>query len=230
VVSLTNSGVQVKIPLKEQQLKLREEAILAAVNALLSEKGYDAMTVDEVAAYIGIAKTSLYKHFESKEALAAAAMVRLLERTKEVAELQPAATRPVEKLSAVLRWALGEQLAGRMPKLPSTRGALRETLMKDKRYMARLMEVSEMLGRWIEEGQAKGEITRRLPAEVVLYTLYARTCDPVVDFLKASGNYDDDRIVELMHAAAFDGLGARDRRAASSTGAGAGKRAASKAA
>jgi hypothetical protein len=96
--------------------------------------------------------------------------------------------------------------------------------------MARLMEVSEMLGGWIEAGQAKGEITRRLPAEVVLYTLYARTCDPVVDFLKASGNYGDDRIVELMHAVAFDGLAARDRRAASSAGAAAGKRAASKAA
>ena len=58
-----------KLSLKEQQLKLREEAILEAVNALLAEKGYDAMTVDEVAAYIGIAKTSLYKHFESKEAI-----------------------------------------------------------------------------------------------------------------------------------------------------------------
>jgi len=34
------------------------------------------MTVDEVAADVGIAKTSLYKHFESKEELAAAAMVR----------------------------------------------------------------------------------------------------------------------------------------------------------
>jgi hypothetical protein len=30
------------------------------------------------------------------------------------------------------------------------------------------MEVNETLGRWIEEGLARGEITRDLPAEVVL--------------------------------------------------------------
>jgi AcrR family transcriptional regulator len=205
----------VKLSLKEQQLKLREEAILEAVNSLLAEKGYDAMTVDEVAAYIGIAKTSLYKHFESKEALAAAAMVRLLERTNEVAAGQPAAAAPIEKLSAVLRWALGEQLAGRMPRLPSTSGALREALIKDKRYTGRLMEVSETLGRWIEEGQARGEITPDLPPEVVLYTLFARTCDPVVDFLKGSGNHSDAQIIDLMHTAAFGGLAARQAPAGS---------------
>jgi len=108
-----------------------------------------------------------------------------------------------------LRSALHEQLAGRMPKLPSTRGALREALIKDKRYMGRLMEVSETLGRWIEEGQAGGEITRDLPAEVVLYTLFARTCDPVVDFLKGSGNYSDAQIIELTHTAAFGGIASR---------------------
>jgi len=199
----------VRISLKEQQLKLREEAILEAVNALLAEKGYDAMTVDEVAAYLGIAKTSLYKHFESKEALAAAAMVRLLERTQQVAAAQPESTAPSEKLAAVLRWALAEHLAGRMPKLPSTHGPLRETLTRDKRYTTRLMDVSELLGGWIEQGQSKGEITRALPPEVVLYTLFARTCDPVVDFLKSSGSYGDEQIIELMLTATFSGLATR---------------------
>ena len=45
---------------------------------LLSEKGFDAMTVDEVAAEVGIAKASLYKHFSSKEQLACAAMVQAM--------------------------------------------------------------------------------------------------------------------------------------------------------
>lgn len=58
----------------------REEAILVAVNRLLAEKGFDAMTVDAVAAEVGIAKASLYKHFSSKEELAAAAMIRVLDR------------------------------------------------------------------------------------------------------------------------------------------------------
>jgi|DewCreStandDraft_4_1066084.scaffolds.fasta_scaffold32800_2 AcrR family transcriptional regulator len=203
------------IPLREQQLKLREDAILAATNTLLAEKGYDAMTIDEVAARIGIAKTSLYRHFSSKEALAAAAMVRLLERAQQVIDAQPAAASPREKLGAVLRWALGEQLAGRMPKLPSTSPALRDALMQHGEYVSRLLRVSEALGAWIEQAQARGELAPELPVEVVLYTLYARTCDPVTEYLKASGNYDDERIVELMLTVTFEGLAARGAKRAS---------------
>ena len=38
-----------KIPFKKQQFEAREEAILDAVNKLLSEKGFDLMTMDDVA-------------------------------------------------------------------------------------------------------------------------------------------------------------------------------------
>ena len=65
---------------REQVLRAREDAIVASVNRFLAEKGFEAMTVDEVAADVGIAKASLYKHFPSKEELAAAAMVGLLDR------------------------------------------------------------------------------------------------------------------------------------------------------
>lgn len=203
------------IPLREQQLKLREDAILAAANTLLAEKGYDAMTIDEVAARIGIAKTSLYRHFASKEALAAAAMVRLLERAQQVIDAQPAAASPRDKLAAVLRWALGEQLAGRMPKLPSTSPALRDALMQHDEYVSRLLRVSETLSTWIGEAQARGELAPELPVEVVLYTLYARTCDPVTEYLKASGNYSEEQVIELMLAVTFEGLAARGTKRSS---------------
>src|SRR5258705_2097535 len=66
--------------IKEQIQRVREQAIVAAVNRLLATKGYDAMTVDEVAAEAGMAKASLYKLFTSKEELAGAAMVGVLDR------------------------------------------------------------------------------------------------------------------------------------------------------
>ena len=195
--------------LREQQLKLREDVILREVNALLAEKGYDLMTVDEVAARVGIAKPSLYKHFESKEALAAAALVRLLERTRDAIEAQPAPAPALDKLKGVVRWALREHLDGQMPSLPSTRSALRESLVRHPGYVDLLIEVSERLGAWIEEAQRRKAIAPRLPPEVVLYTLFARACDPVSDYLKLSGNYTDDEIVELVTATCFDGLAAR---------------------
>jgi len=195
--------------LKEQQQRLREDVILQAVNGLLAEKGYDLMTVDEVAAVVGIAKASLYKHFESKEALAAAAMVRLLDRTLEVIRRQPPGAPPLDGLKAIVRWAVAEHLRGQMPSLPSTRSALRDALVRNKAYIERLIEVSDHLGAWIEHAQQRGEIAPTLPPEVVLYTLYARACDPVSDYLKISGTYSDEQIVELVTTTCFDGLAAR---------------------
>ena len=55
--------------LKVQQLRLKEELILSAVNGLLAQKGYDLMTMDDVASAVGVGKPSLYKLFSSKEQL-----------------------------------------------------------------------------------------------------------------------------------------------------------------
>ena len=195
--------------LREQQLKLREDVILHEVNALLAEKGYDLMTVDEVAARVGLAKPSLYKHFPSKEALAAAALTRLLARTADVIEAQDRDAPAIDRLKGVVRWAVREHLNGQMPALPSTRSALRESLLRHPGYVDRLIEVSDRLGDWIEEAQRRKALAPRLPPEVVLYTLFARACDPVSDYLKLSGNFSDDEIVELITTTCFDGLAAR---------------------
>jgi TetR/AcrR family transcriptional regulator of autoinduction and epiphytic fitness len=194
---------------REQVLKVREDAIVSAVNRLLAEKGFDLMTVDEVAAEVGIAKASLYKHFTSKEALAAAAMVRVLERTATVVERQPPGASAFEKLQAVTRWALEVQLSGEMPTLPSQNSSLRAELLGSRAYLDLLMQVSDQLGAWIEQAQADGTIDPALPAEVVLYTIFARACDPVPGFLKAGGRFDDAKIVDLVLGTCFNGLRAR---------------------
>lgn len=194
---------------RAQILKVREDAIVSAVNRLLAEKGFDLMTVDEVAAEVGIAKASLYKHFPSKEALAAAAMVRVLEHAAALVEAQPETTPPLERLRAVTRWALELQIAGEMPTLPSQNSTLRAELLASKAYIDGLMQVSDRLGEWIEQAQRDGAIDPALPPEVVLYTLFARACDPVPGFLKAGGRYDDAQIVELVLATCFRGLQAR---------------------
>ncbi|MBN8491842.1 MAG: TetR/AcrR family transcriptional regulator [Burkholderiales bacterium] len=200
-----------RLSFREQVLRVREDAIVQSVNRLLAEKGFDAMTVDEVAADVGIAKASLYKHFASKEALAAAAMVRVLERALQVIEAQ--AARPsasaFDCLREVTRWTLQTQLAGEMPSLPSQNSSLRGTLIEDKAYVNLVMEVSERLGQWIVQAQQDGSLTSQLPPEVILYTLYARACDPVVGFLKAGGQHSDEQIVDWVLTTCLDGLAAR---------------------
>ena len=189
-------------------LQVREDAIIASVNRLLAEKGFDAMTVDEVAADVGIAKASLYKHFASKEALAAAAMVRVLERGAQLLAEQSADAdaKAVDRLRAVARWAVEQQLLGEMPTLPSQNSSLRAELLGSKAYLDLLLRSSDRLGEWIVQAQADGDVDPTLPPEVVLYTVFARACDPVPGFLKAGGQYGDEQIVEMMLRICFDGL------------------------
>jgi len=197
-----------RLSFREQVLRVREDAIVASVNRLLAEKGFDLMTVDEVAADVGIAKASLYKHFPSKEALAAAAMVRLLERGLGVIEQQGALAdaSAFDRLEAVARWALELQLAGEMPTLPSQNSSLRAELMANKAYLDLLMQASDRLGAWIVQAQTDGDIDPALPPEVVLYTVYARACDPVPGVLKAGGAYTDAQIVEWVLTTCMNGL------------------------
>ncbi len=200
-----------RLSFKEQVLRAREDAIIASVNRLLADKGFDLMTVDEVAADVGIAKASLYKHFPSKEALAAAAMVRLMERTQAVVDQQAARTgvTSLARLQALTRWALETQLAGEMPTVPSQNSTLRAELMAHKGYLDAILRVSDTLGEWIVDAQAQGDINPGLPPEVVLYTVYARACDPVPAFLKAGGAFTDAQIVDLVQASCWSGLRAR---------------------
>ena len=203
----------VKVSFREQVLQAREGAIVASVNRLLAEKGYDAMTVDEVAADVGIAKASLYKHFASKEDLAAAAMIRVLDQTLDFLAAQNALPKAsaIERLHAAARWTMQVQLAGEMPSLPAQNSTLRAALTANKAYLDRLIRVSDALGEWITAAQKAGQLNRKLPPEVILYTLFARACDPVLSLLKASGNHSDDQIIEMLLSTCFDGLAGGSR-------------------
>ena len=204
-----NSSNVIKVSFKEQMLQAREDAIIRTVNRLLAEKGFEAMTVDEVAAGVGIAKASLYKHFPSKEDLAAAAMVGLMRRAQAFLDSLPAGNAPLDQLRAVVRWTMALKLAGEMPSLPSQNSTLRATLVGNKDYMDGLIEISDTLGAWIEAAQAQGVINPKLPAIAVLYTLYARACDPVLEFLKMGGQHNNAQIVDLVMSTCFEGLNAR---------------------
>jgi AcrR family transcriptional regulator len=200
----------IKIPFKKQQFEAREEAILDAVNRLLSEKGFDLMTMDDVADAVGVAKGSLYKHFASKERLAAAAMSRLLSQTLDVLDNFPADWSAGRRLEELLRWTLQHRLRGGVPHLPSTRGAFQRALMLNLEYLALALKVNKRFYALAAEARKAGEISESIGDDVVVYTLYARSCDPTLEFLQKAGNLKNEQIVEAMVQTTFGGLRSRE--------------------
>ena len=198
-----------KVSFKEQMHLAREDAILQSTCRLLGEKSFDAMTMDDVANAVGIAKASLYKHFASKEDLCCAAMIQILGRVRAYLDTLPTDMPPQEKLRDLVRWSLERLITNEMPLLPSRNSTLRAVLMANKHYLDGLVTVSDQIGQWITEAQAQGFINPALPPLVVLYTLFARACDPVVGFLKEGGQYSDAEVVDLVVRTCFEGLAAR---------------------
>ena len=195
-----------KFSFKDQAFKLRESAILDATTAVLAAKGYDLMTMDDVAGAVGISKPSLYKHFKSKEELVGEAMVRLLDGAIDQINAMDDSLTPKEKLAALLEWALRVRLGGGLPFLPSTSAHVRDMLMRNFKYMTRVLKLNRTLKGFVQQAQRDGQLNAALPTDVILFSYYARTCDPAVEFLSKFSKMSDDDIVRHMLTVAFKGL------------------------
>jgi AcrR family transcriptional regulator len=196
-----------KLSFKDEAFKLREDSILDATTGILATKGFDLMTMDDVANLIGISKPSLYKHFKSKEDLVGTTMIRLLDGASRQLEELPESLSAKEKLAALLEWALRVRLEGGMPFLPSTSAHVREMLMRNLKYVGKVIKLNAQLEKLVQQAQKAGDLNAKMPTDVILYSYYARTCDPAVDYLVRFSKMSKNEIVQSMLQVCFDGLG-----------------------
>ena len=195
-----------RLSFKDQAFKLREDAILDAATRTLASKGFDLMTMDDVALEVGISKPSLYKHFKSKEDLAGAAMVRLLDGAQDFLDARPQNEPPLAQLSALLEWAMRVRLGGGLPFLPSASPQVRQMLTRNLRYVAAVIKLNSQLKKRVQAAKKAGQLRSDLPDDVVLFSYYARTCDPAVEYLRLYTKMDTEAIVAHMLSVCFEGL------------------------
>ena len=195
-----------KFSFKDQAFKLREVAILDAATAILATKGYDLMTMDDVANAVGISKPSLYKHFKSKEELVGVALIRLIDGALDFLGQLDAKAPPIDKLKSLLKWALEVRLNGGMPFLPSTNANVREMLMRNLKYVTRVLKLNGKIEKLVLAAQKQGDLNPNLPSDVILFSYYSRTCDPAVDYLLTFSKMDKAQIVDYMIKVAFSGI------------------------
>jgi len=194
------------ISFKKQAFKLREDAILDAATAILGAKSFDLMTMDDVANAVGISKPSLYKHFKSKEELIGEALIRLIDGASDYLAQIDSELSPAQKLSALLEWALRVRLDGGLPFLPSTSAHVRDMLMRNIKYVTKVVMLNGKLEKLVVAAQKAGEFDAALPSDVILYSYYARTCDPAVEYLQTFSKMNHEDIVAHMLQVAFHGF------------------------
>lgn len=141
------------------QTKEVREALLDATDRLLAERGYQKMTIEDLAREVGIGKGSVYLHFSSKEEIALSHIDRIVERVKDnlkiIAEKQISQKEKLREmllLRVLFRFdsvqhytqSLNDLLSSLRPKL----------LARRENYFA---EESAIFAGVIERGQANGD-------------------------------------------------------------------------
>lgn len=87
----------------ERKGDVRERAILDTCEALLADKGYDAMTVGDVAQGAGITRGALYFYFGSKQEVVTALVARTVEHLWERSRVTAQTDEPRQAIAAAMR-------------------------------------------------------------------------------------------------------------------------------
>ncbi|BCL29055.1 TetR/AcrR family transcriptional regulator [Streptomyces aurantiacus] len=87
----------------ERKGDLRERAILDTCEALLAQKGYEAMTVGDIAEGAGIKRGALYFYFGSKQEVVAALVARTVEHLWERSRVTAQADDPRQAVATAMR-------------------------------------------------------------------------------------------------------------------------------
>lgn len=176
-----------------------DEAIVDATVALLSEEGFERLSMDAVASRAGVGKATIYRRWPSKEALVIEAVAR---RTDPFPDEPTGTVR--ERLVAVLGGVLAASRTGAGRLLPCMVGATVSNPPLAAHYRAQILEPRrERLAALLREGVANGELRDDLDVDAAVDTLVGALLYRIVF---TGSEAIDDAAPERLVDAALRGL------------------------
>jgi len=152
-----------------------DEAILEACRALVEKRGYGPLSIDQVAAAAGVAKTTVYRRWPTKPALVAAAVTPLYEHTLEVPD------------TGTLRGDLTALLHRGRDMMVGRSGRILQMLVREADRHAELNQplqcelhrrrkiYHQVLSRAVARGELRPEVDQDLVAELLIGPCWMRT-------------------------------------------------------
>jgi AcrR family transcriptional regulator len=153
-----------------------EQAILAATRELLVEGGVDGLTVEGVAARAGVAKTTIYRRYRSKDELALAVLIDMVEHVASIpdlgdtrAELVMFVNRAVKVLGSTLMGRVMQGLVSDLATDPELAQAFQERVVA-----VRVAEMQRIIDRGIARGDIRADGDYELANELFFGPVYYR--------------------------------------------------------
>ena len=163
------------------------ERILAAAFELFARRGFDEVTMTDIAAAAGVARATVFNHFRSKHALVVAITASILNQYRDLLDGALAdETTPTSTLLRDLFEAMGKGIESERHFF---RGVFRELVRVqvglDESGAAQRAagETSARLVRLIARGQARGDLTTEVSAVALTDALEALTSGTITQWL-----------------------------------------------
>jgi TetR/AcrR family transcriptional regulator, regulator of autoinduction and epiphytic fitness len=187
-----------ELSLKDRQRQMRENAILESANRLLAEKGYQGMTMEELATRVGIAKGSLYQHFRSKEELISAALVSFMDRISDYIDTLPSTQPAIERIKLTFRKALILGFQDGFPDILGVRFLAKESLACHPVYVASNERLVVAMAGLFDIAKKQGDVSSDIPTELLVHATIGRMREPEVDPLIAEGRLQPESVVDFL--------------------------------
>jgi AcrR family transcriptional regulator len=183
------------------------DSLLDVAVAAFNERGYDATSMDELAARLGITKSAIYHHVSSKVDLLRLALDRALDALFAVTE-EPGATtgRAIDRLEHVVRGSvhvLTAELAF-VTLLLRVRGnsEVERTALQRRREFDRI--VTDLVRAAEDEGDVRPDVDPAVTSRLLFGTVNSLT-----EWYRPDGGLSADDLADALVATTFEGMRTR---------------------
>lgn len=160
-------------PLRERRRQLLRDEIVSAAQMLLAERGHKSMSMDDLAAQVGVSKPTLYSYFGTKDEIVVAVAMRLIHPLLLVLEADLIDQTPIERLAVFLATAVQLQIDAGYFGLQIWIPEVLELLHAYRESAECLQRIDSAVVKLVQAAFDQGEIDPDLDQATVVRSLYA---------------------------------------------------------
>ena len=184
----------------------REHAILDAARQIMAETGYDAMTMDDLAARAHVSKPTLYQYFPSKEAVAVQAIIGLMQQSHDYLDNLNTQMPAVLRLETFVRWVLEERFSPFRAAFGASKTALAPVVRTHPDYQIKFAQLVSAVSFLVEQAKQENELSHELSTRIVVQMVFSLLRDSEYDLLISSGECTKNETVQTLSALFLCGI------------------------
>jgi AcrR family transcriptional regulator len=180
------------------------DTLLDAAVALFNERGYEATSMDELAARLGVTKSAIYHHVPSKVELLRLALDRALDALFALTEETGATTGPaIDRLEYVVRGSV-RVLAAELP-FVTLLLRLRGNSEIERTALHRRREFDRVVTGLVRAAEHEGDVRADVDPAVISRLLFG-TVNSLTEWYRPDRGLTADDLAEAVVAITFAGL------------------------